>query len=106
MRILSELLLLSVLIVYTFHDALLITANADVWPISTRVLDRKVVSLEEMVKEKKENNAVIITITTYAYRFFTVDFYKHSNMSAYGSFFVVTQDIPSYSVPVESLSQI
>ena len=55
--------------------------------------------LEDVVLARKEHNAVFITIATYAYRLFTVDFYQHSNLTQYSSFFVVTQDQLTYSVP-------
>ena len=54
--------------------------------------------LQEVVLARKEMNAVFITIATYAYRLFTVDFYQHSNLTQYRSFFVVTQDELTYSV--------
>ena len=66
--------------------------------VPTRLRNATMISLSEMVQRKKENNAVIVTIATYAYRYFTVDFYHHSNLSTYNSFFVVTQDAPSYEV--------
>ena len=66
--------------------------------VATRLRNATMISLSEMVQRKKENNAVIVTIATYAFRYFTVDFYHHSNLSTYNSFFVVTQDAPSYEV--------
>lgn len=54
--------------------------------------------LQEVVLARKERNAVFITIATYAYRLFTVDFYQHNNLTQYRSFFVVTQDELTYSV--------
>ena len=55
--------------------------------------------LEDVVRARKRDNTVFITITTYAYRLFTLDFYQHSNLTQYPSFFVVTQDQLTYSVP-------
>ena len=74
------------------------STNAVEIPVSTRLRNATMISLSEMVQKKKQNNAVIVTIATYAYRYFTVDFYHHSNLSSYSSFFVVIQDAPSYEV--------
>lgn len=59
-------------------------------------------SIREMVSVKRKNNNVIITIATYAYRHFTVDFYRRGNPDAFDSFFVVTQDKLTYNVLIES----
>ena len=71
---------------YTFH------------PVSFRFVSNQIRYLEDVVQEKKDRNAVFIAISTYAYRSQTADFYKHNNLKKYHSFFVVTQDEPTYYV--------
>lgn len=71
---------------YTFH------------PVSFRFVSNQIHYLEDVVQEKKDRNAVFIAISTYAYRSQTADFYKHNNLKKYHSFFVVTQDEPTYYV--------
>ena len=93
-----SLFILPLTLLSSFGSIILGNASMDVLPVSIRLVDKRIRSLEEMVKAKKENDAVMITITTYAYRFFTVDFYYHNNMSRYSSFFVVTQDELTYHV--------
>ena len=67
-------------------------------PTSSPSHSKSMKHLQEVVLARKERNAVFITIATYAYRLFTVDFYQHSNLTQYRSFFVVTQDELTYSV--------
>lgn len=93
-----SLFILPLTLLSSYGNNLLGNASMDVLPMPIRLVDKRIRSLEEVVKARKENDAVMITITTYAYRFFTVNFYQRNHMSRYSSFFVVTQDEPTYHV--------
>ena len=71
---------------YTFH------------PVPFRSVPNQIRYLTDVAQEKKDRNAVFISLATYAYRFQTAAFYKQNNLKKYHSFFVVTQDEPSYYV--------
>lgn len=95
---LPQLFLLYLFLVSGYTAVIPQQINVEHIYVATRLRNATMISLNEMVQRKKENNAVIVTIATYAYRYFTVDFYHYSNLSAYNSFFVVTQDVPSFEV--------
>ena len=58
------------------------------------------IGIDEMMNLKKENNAVFITVATYGYREFTLDFYRSNSLQNYSSFFVVVHDSLSYDVRI------
>ena len=66
--------------------------------LEVRSKDQTPVNVSKMVMMKKENNEVFITVATYGYREFTLDFYQSSHLQDYNNFFVVVQDVLSYQV--------
>ena len=66
--------------------------------LEVRSIDQTPVNVNKMVMMKKENNEVFITVATYGYREFTLDFYQSSHLQDYNNFFVVVQDVLSYQV--------
>ena len=78
---------------YSFYDQL---------SLDIRQKDIELIDIDKMVMMKKENNEVFITVATYGYREFTVDFYQSSHLQEYSNFFVVVHDVISYQVVIES----
>ena len=78
---------------YSFYDQL---------SLDIRQKDIELIDVDKMVMMKKENNEVFITVATYGYREFTVDFYHSSHLQEYSNFFVVVHDVISYQVVIES----
>ena len=70
----------------------------DQYQLEVRSKDQTPVNVNKMVMMKKENNEVFITVATYGYREFTLDFYQSSHLQDYRNFFVVVQDVLSYQV--------
>ena len=70
----------------------------DQYQLEVRSIDQTPVNVNKMVMMKKENNEVFITVATYGYREFTLDFYQSSHLQDYRNFFVVVQDVLSYQV--------
>ena len=70
----------------------------DQYQLEVRSKDQTPVNVSKMVMMKKENNEVFITVATYGYREFTLDFYQSSHLQDYNNFFVVVQDVLSYQV--------
>ena len=66
--------------------------------LEVRSKDQTPVNVNKMVMMKKENNEVFITVATYGYREFTLDFYQSCHLQDYNNFFVVVQDVLSYQV--------
>ena len=58
------------------------------------------IDIDEMMNLKKESNTVFITVATYGYREFTLDFYQSNHLQDYSSFFVVVHDKRSYDVRI------
>ena len=70
----------------------------DQYQLEVRSKDQTPVNVSKMVMMKKEKNEVFITVATYGYREFTLDFYQSSHLQDYNNFFVVVQDVLSYQV--------
>lgn len=62
------------------------------------------IDIHEMMNLKKEKNTVFITVATYGYREFTLDFYRSNTLQNYSSFFVVVHDTLSYDVSITLIS--
>ena len=66
------------------------------YPLQIHQAYNRAIDIDTMVKKK--NGTVFITVATYGYREFTVDFYRINHIQDYNNFFVVVQDLPSYQV--------
>ena len=82
----------------------LLSSNSfyDQLSLDLRRKDFEFIDVDKMVMMKKSNNnEVFVTVATYGYREFTVDFYQSSHLHEYTNFFVVVHDNVSYQVIIE-----
>ena len=100
-------MILSLLILFSFAIQLLsvfLSSNSsyDQLSLDIRRKDLEFIDIDTMVMMKKSNNSeVFVTVATYGYREFTVDFYQSSHLHEYNNFFVVVHDNVSYQVIIE-----
>ena len=100
-------MILSLLILFSFVIQLLsvfLSSNPsyDQLSLDLRRKELEFIDVDKMVMMKKSsNNEVFVTVATYGYREFTVDFYQSSHLHEYSNFFVVVHDNVSYQVFIE-----
>ena len=100
-------MILSLLILFSFAIQLLsvfLSSNPsyDQLSLDLRRKELEFIDVDKMVMMKKSNNnEVFVTVATYGYREFTVDFYQSSHLHEYNNFFVVVHDNISYQVIIE-----
>ena len=100
-------MILSLLILFSFVIQLLSVflssyPSYDQLSLDLRRKELEFIDVDKMVMMKKSsNNEVFVTVATYGYREFTVDFYQSSHLHEYNNFFVVVHDNISYQVIIE-----
>ena len=100
-------MILSLLILFSFAIQLLSVflssyPSYDQLSLDLRRKELEFIDVDKMVMMKKSNNnEVFVTVATYGYREFTVDFYQSSHLHEYNNFFVVVHDNVSYQVIIE-----
>ena len=97
-----NLVILIIIVLQGFSDLFSSYSFYDQLSLDIRQKDIELIDIDKMVMMKKENNEVFITVATYGYREFTVDFYQSSHLQEYSNFFVVVHDVISYQVVIES----
>ena len=97
-----NLVILIIIVLQGFSDFFSSYSFYDQLSLDIRQKDIELIDIDKMVMMKKENNEVFITVATYGYREFTVDFYQSSHLQEYSNFFVVVHDVISYQVVIES----
>ena len=101
-RMILNLVILFIVVLQGFSDFFSSYSFYDQLSLDIRQKDIELIDIDKMVMMKKENNEVFITVATYGYREFTVDFYQSSHLQEYSNFFVVVHDVISYQVVIES----
>ena len=101
-RMILNLVILFSVVLQGFSDLFSSYSFYDQLSLDIRQKDIELIDIDKMVMMKKENNEVFITVATYGYREFTVDFYQSSHLQEYSNFFVVVHDVISYQVVIES----
>lgn len=101
-RMILNLVILFIIVLQGFSDFFSSYSFYDQLSLDIRQKDIELIDIDKMVMMKKENNEVFITVATYGYREFTVDFYQSSHLQEYSNFFVVVHDVISYQVVIES----
>ena len=101
-RMILNLVILIIIVLQGFSDFFSSYSFYDQLSLDIRQKDLELIDIDKMVMMKKENNEVFITVATYGYREFTVDFYQSSHLQEYSNFFVVVHDVISYQVVIES----
>ena len=101
-RMILNLVILFSVVLQGFSDFFSSYSFYDQLSLDIRQKDIELIDIDKMVMMKKENNEVFITVATYGYREFTVDFYQSSHLQEYSNFFVVVHDVISYQVVIES----
>ena len=101
-RMILNLVILFIIVLQGFSDFFSSYSFYDQLSLDIRQKDIELIDIDKMVMMKKENNEVFITVATYGYREFTIDFYQSSHLQEYSNFFVVVHDVISYQVVIES----
>ena len=101
-RMILNLVILFSVVLQGFSDFFSSYSFYDQLSLDIRQKDIELIDIDKMVMMKKENNEVFITVATYGYREFTIDFYQSSHLQEYSNFFVVVHDVISYQVVIES----
>ena len=101
-RMILNLVILFSVVLQGFSDLSSPNSFFDQLSLDIRQKDLELIDIDKMVMMKKENNEVFITVATYGYREFTVDFYQSSHLQEYRNFFVVVHDVISYQVVIGS----
>ena len=101
-RMILNLVILIIIVLQGFSDFFSSYSFYDQLSLDIRQKDIELIDIDKMVMMKKENNEVFITVATYGYREFTIDFYQSSHLQEYSNFFVVVHDVISYQVVIES----
>ena len=97
-----NLVILFSFIIQRVLDFLSSNSFYDQLSLDIRRKDLEFIDVDKMVmKKKSNNNEVFVTVATYGYREFTVDFYQSSHLHEYNNFFVVVHDNVSYQVIIE-----
>ena len=96
------LVILFSVVLHGFSDLHFPSYFFDQLSLDIRQKDIQFIDIDKMVMMKKKNNEVFITVATYGYREFTVDFYQSSHLQEYSNFFVVVHDVISYQVVIQS----
>ena len=97
-----NLVILFSFIIQRVLDFLSSNSFYDQLSLDIRRKDLEFIDDDKMVmKKKSNNNEVFVTVATYGYREFTVDFYQSSHLHEYNNFFVVVHDNVSYQVIIE-----
>ena len=92
------LLLLFVYVVVIHCVRAFLSLDYTVRPISFRFKSNQIRYLKDVAPNKRDRNAVFITLSTYASRSQAAAFYRQNDLERYHSFFVVVQDEPTYFV--------
>lgn len=93
-----NIFILLLLFLHLLYPILVINNPIHRTTISFRELSAYRISIQEMIKQKRLNNTVFVTVTTYGYKEFTTDFYQNNHMQNYSNFLVVVHDMHTFRV--------
>ena len=66
--------------------------------LSFREISAYRISIKEMIQQKRLNNTVFVTVTTYGYKELAAEFYQINNMQNYSNFLVFVHDMQTFRV--------